>query len=223
MLRTKAVSLALLYVLLSVAPAIATQYFDLGLHGRVQASDIVVLARVVDPVLARVNVERVLKGEAPKQITLVAYVDAFAAPAQRKPLITDARELLFLTKKGDAYAPVQDQHGRMAVNGDRLIDSFRAEPRSLSQTVASIQRLVALQARAARGDAEADAAYVAALENSDIELKMWALWKAKDRIKVPSPALADALLASWPKEVGPVLGAWNAAGLVANAMVTWRL
>jgi len=54
---------------------------------------------------------------------------------------------------------------------------------------------------------------------------MWALWKAKDQIKVPSPALADAVLASWPtgKEVDPVVGAWHAAGLVANAVVTWRL
>ena len=75
-----------------------------------QASDIVVLARVADPALARVNVERVLKGEAPKQITLVAYGDGFAAPAQRRPLIADAVELLFLTKKGDAYAPVQAQY-----------------------------------------------------------------------------------------------------------------
>jgi hypothetical protein len=191
----------------------------------VQASDIVVVARVVDPALALVNVERALRGEAPKQITLVAYVDGFAAPEQRKPLTAGVRELLFLTKKGDAYTPVQDQYGRMVVDGDRLIDSFRAEPRSLSQTVASIQRLVALQARAARGGAEADAAYVAGLKNADIELRTWALRKATDRIKVPSPALGDALLASWPtaKEVGPVLGSWNAAGLVANAVVTWRL
>jgi hypothetical protein len=118
-----------------------------------------------------------------------------------------------------------DQYGRMAVSGDRLIDSFRREPRSLSQTVASIQRLVALQARAARGGAESDAAYVAALKNSDIELRMWALRKAKDRVKVPSPALTNALLASWPtaKEIGPVLGSWNAAGLVANNVVAWRL
>ena len=210
---------------LVAAPAWATQYVDIGLHGRVQASDIVVVARVVDPALALVGVEQVLKGDAPKQIALVAYVGGFAAVAQPKLLVTNARELMFLTRKGDAYAPVQDQFGRMVVNGDRLIDSFRAEPRSLSQTVASIRRLAALQARAGRGDAETDAAYVAALKNSDIELRMWALSKAKDRIKVPSPALADALLASWPtaNEVGPVLGSWNAAGLVANTVVTWRL
>ena len=62
-------------------PRRGDQYFDLGLHGRVQASDIVVLGRVVDPALALVSVERVFKGEAPKQITLVAYVDGFAVPA----------------------------------------------------------------------------------------------------------------------------------------------
>jgi len=212
-------------LLLSAVPARATEYFDMGLHGRVQVSDIVVMARVVDPALALVSVERLLKGDAPKQITLVGYVDGFAIPAQRKLLVGGARELMFLVKKGDAYAPVQDEYGRMAVNGDELADSFRAQPRSLPQTLASIQRLVALQARAARSDAEADAAYVAALKSSDIESQMWALWKAKDRIKVPSAALADALLDSWPtaKYVGPVLGSWNAAGLVANTVVAWRL
>ena len=113
----------------------------------------------------------------------------------------------------------------MAVSSDQLVDSFRTEPRNLSRTIASIQRLVALEARAARGGGEADAAYVAALEDSDVELQMWALWNATDQIKVPSPALADAVLASWPtaNEVGPVLGSWNAAGLVANMVVTWRL
>jgi hypothetical protein len=166
-----------------------------------------------------------LKGQPAKQITLVSYVDNFAVQAQRKPLVLNALELLFLKEQGGTYAPVQDQYGRLSVDGDRLVESFSAEPRSLSQTLASIERLVAVQARAARGDAEADAAYVAALKNSDIELQMWALWKAKDRIKVPSPALADTLLASWPtvKKVGPVLGSWNAAGLVAHAVVTWRL
>jgi HEAT repeats len=212
-------------LVLAAAPARATQYSDLGLHGRVQASDIVILARVVDSALALVSVERVLKGDAPKQITLVDCVDGFCGLVQRKPLKTNTRELLFLRKKGDAYAPVQDEYGRMSVTGDQLVDSFRAQPRRLSQTIASIRRLVALQARAARGDAEADAAYVAALRSSDIELQMWALWKAKERVKVPSRALSEALLASWPaaEEVGPVLGAWNAAGLVANTVVTWRL
>src|SRR5262245_1873652 len=100
---------------LSAVPTRATQYFDLGLHGRVQASDIVVVARVVDPAVALVSIERVLKGDAPKQITLIAYVDGFAMPAQRKLLVAGARELMFLVKEGDAYAPVQDQHGRMTV------------------------------------------------------------------------------------------------------------
>jgi hypothetical protein len=212
-------------LLLATATAEATSYVRLGLHERVQFSDAIVLGRVVDPTRALVSVERVLKGQPAKQITLVSYVDNFAIPAQRKPLVLNALELLFLKEQSGTYAPVQDQYGRLSVEGDRLVDLFSAEPRSLSQTLASIERLVAFQARAARGDAEADAAYIAALKNSDIELRMWALWKAKDRIKVPSPALADALLASWPtaKEVGPVLGSWNAAGLVANTVVTWRL
>lgn len=128
-------------------------------------------------------------------------------------------------KKGDTYAPVQDQYGRMSVTGDRLVDSFRAEPRILSQTIASIERLVTLQARTGGSDADADTAYVAALNSVDIELQTWAHWKAKDRIKLPSRALTEAFLASWPAaaDVGPVLGAWNTAGLVANTMVTWRL
>ncbi len=197
MLRTKGVASALLCVLLTVASARATQYVDLGLHGRVQASDIVVLARVVDPALARVDVERVVKGEAPKQITLVAFVDGFVVPTQRKPLTAGALELQFLTKKGDAYAPVQDQYGRMVVNGNRLIDSLRAEPRSLSETVASIQRLVALQTSAARSDSEADRAYVAAFADSDVEVRNWALSTSFRRIKSPSLSLADALLAQW--------------------------
>jgi HEAT repeat protein len=214
-----------LFLLTAAVPAKATEYFDLGLHGRVQASDVVVLARVVDPALTLASVERVLKGDPPKQITLVEYIDGLAVPTQRRVLVANAHELMFLVKKGDAFAPVQNQYGRMAVNADELVDSFRLQPRNLSQTIASIQRLVELQARAARNDAEADAAYVAALKNSDVELQIWALWKAKDRIKVPSPALADALLASWPTtpEVGPLLGSWNAAGLVANTVVAWRL
>lgn len=212
-------------LVVAAAPAAATSYVRMGLHERVQLSDTIVLARVVDPSRALVSVERVLKGQPAKQVTLSSYVDNFAIPAQRKALVLNALELLFLRKQGETYAPVQDQYGRLAVQGDRLIDSSSAEPLSLSQTLASIERLVAFQARAAGSDAEADAAYVAALKNSDTELRMWALWKAKDRIKVPSPALADALLASWPtaKEVGAVLGSWNAAGLVANTVVAWRL
>jgi hypothetical protein len=92
MLRTRAIAFAFLYVGLIVAPAKATQYFDLGLHGRVQISDIVVLARVVDPASALVNVERLLKGEAPEQITLVTYFDGFAVPAYRKTPAMIARQ-----------------------------------------------------------------------------------------------------------------------------------
>jgi HEAT repeat protein len=191
----------------------ATEFGGLGLHERVQLSDTIVLARVVDPPRALVRVERVLKGDALKQIALVDYIDGFAAPTQQKPLLSDAQELLFLRKKGEAYAPVQSQYGRFAVAGDRLIISFGAEPRSLSQTIASIERLVVFQARAARDGPEADQAYVAAFANADADVQKWALGTAYHRITVPSLALADAVLAHWPKD----------AGTVANAVVTWRL
>jgi HEAT repeat protein len=211
-------------LLLTAAPAHATEHGDIGLHGRVQASDIVVVAHVIDPALALVNVEWALKGDAPKQITLVAYVDGFAIPSQQKLLAANARELMFLRKKGDAYAPVQDQYGRMAINGDRLTDSFRPEPRGLSQTIASIHRLVTLQARAARNDSEADRAYVDAFASPDPEVQTWALQTSFHRIKTPSPALADALLTHWKKDTGPIPDGWpHDAGLVANAVVTWRL
>ena len=111
----------------------------------------------------------------------------------------------------------------MAVSGDRLIDSFRAEPLRLSETVASIQRLVALQTRA-RVDSEADQAYVAAFADSDVEVQKWALNTSFHRIKAPSPSLADALLAHWKRDTDLVPNTWpHDAGMVANAVVTWRL
>jgi len=211
-------------LLLTARLANATEYARLDLHARVQASDIVVVARVVDPATALVSVEWALKGDAPKQITLVAYIDGFAVSTQQRPLVANARELMFLTKRGDAYAPVQDQYGRMAVNGDQLVDSFRVEPRSLSQTIASIHRLVTLQTRAARSESEADQAYVAAFASLDAELHKWALQTSFQRMKTPSPALADALLAHWKRDTGAVPDTWpHDAGLVANAVVRWRL
>jgi len=64
---------------------------------------------------------------------------------------------------------------------------------------------------------------VSALKNPDVELHLWALWTAKDRLSKPSPALVDAVLARWPKQIGPVYGSWNAAGLIANVFSTWRV
>src|SRR5688572_24472870 len=144
-------------LLLAAAAAEATTYVRLELHERVQLSDTIVLGRVVDPARALVRVERVLKGRPGTQITLVSYVDNFAIPARRKRLVLNALELLFLKEQGGTYAPVQDQNGRLSVEGGRVVDSFGGDPRSLSQTLTAIQRLVALQARADRGDAEADA------------------------------------------------------------------
>ena len=216
MLRTKAVSLALLYVLLIVVPATATEYFDLGMHGRVQVSDIVVLARVVDPALALVNVERVLKGEAPKQLTLVAYVDGFAVPAQRKPSCRCPR-LLFQRRACVRAGGISRAHGRERRPAHR---SF-SPTYSLSQTVASINASSRFRLEP-RGDAETTQPMSLA-EKFRCELQMWALWKARSN-QVPSPVnrcLSGVL--AYGQGVGPVLGAWNATGLVANAVVTWRL
>jgi hypothetical protein len=210
---TQPVLVAWFCLLVSAGLARASEIIVLGLHGRAEVSDTIVLGRVVDPTRALVAVERVLKGVAPKQIRLIAYIDGYVGAAGRKPLVRDARELIFLRKEGDAYAPVQNQYGRLAVVGDRVSDSSRAEPRRLSETVASIERIVALQARASLGGIEADRAYVTAFSHSDVEVRNWALDTADQRIKVPSPALADALLARWPED----------AGAVANAVLNWRL
>ena len=205
--------LACLFIIASAGTAGATEYVDVGLYGRVELSEVIVLARVIDPAKALVRVERILKGEAPKEIRLVSYIEGFLGAPHRKPLIKDSRELLFLKKDEDAYAPLQTQYGRMVIDGDRLIDSFRSQPRSLSATIASIQRLVKLQSRAARDDREADRAYVDAFKNSDVDVQLWALGTVRERIKNPSPVLADAVLARWPKD----------AGMVANTIVVWRL
>src|SRR5690348_12582468 len=99
MLRATSIVGALVWIIFVALPAEATQYINLGLHQRVQSSDTIVLARVIDPTRAVLSIERVFKGEPAKQITLVSYVDAFAAPIHRKALVLDARELLFLTKQ----------------------------------------------------------------------------------------------------------------------------
>jgi hypothetical protein len=219
----KGVFVTLLIVFVFVTRAEATTYASLALHERVKLSDTIVLARVVDPARAVVSVERVLKGAPAKQITLVAYVDGFNAPAQRKHLVQDARELIFLTRKGDAYAPLQTQYGRLAVDGDRLIDSFGASPRSLLPTLASIERLVAFQARVAQGGVEATNGYITALQHADVDVQKWALSSAAREINNPSRELVDAVLARWPKDARLLKGWPHDAGMIANAVVRWRL
>jgi hypothetical protein len=200
----------------------ATEYVILGLYARVQGSDTIVIARVTDADRAVMTVERVLKGRPPKQITLISYIDPMIVAYQRKLLLPNTRELLFLNRKGDGYAPVQTQNGRLRIDGGRLIDSFAREPLDLSRTLSSIERLVPLQSRAARSDRDADAAFVSALKSDDVEVQSWALWTVKDRLRSPSPELADAILARWPRRAGPD-GSWEAAGNIANISNTWRI
>ena len=111
------------------------------------------------------------------------------------------------------YTPLQSQCGRLTVTNDRVTDPYSGKPTDLSAMVASIRRVAGFQTRAARSDLEADRAYVEAFGNADPEVVNWALGTAWERLKQPSPALADALLSRWPGD----------AGAVANAMVAWRL
>jgi len=195
---------------MTASPTRATEYIGLDLHHMVQFSETIVVARVLDAERATVRVERTLKGDTPQEITLVAYVDGFLRVEQRKPLTKGARELLFLNRKGNAYAPLQTQFSRFGVFGNRIGDPFRGS--LLSDTIASIERLAKLQARASQSLAAADRAFVEAFRSTDPAVLKWALDKSYKRVKAPSDALSDAMLANWPEHRGEV----------ANAMLVWR-
>jgi hypothetical protein len=198
-------------VLAAVARADANEYLVLSLHHRVEMSDLIVVGRVVDPKRALVRVERVVKGKAPREITLTAYIDG--AASDQRPLVQDTRELMFLQDKGLSYAPLQTQYGRFPVDRSRLALWTTDPGPTLSTVIASIRRLMALQARAARSVSEADQAYVEALQSADPEVQTWAFETADERITSPSPALTKAFLARWHTD----------AYDVANAIVTWQI
>jgi len=210
--RPAAVVLAACCVFVTARPAGATEYIALDLHHMVQLSETIVVARVLDPERATVRVERRLKGDTPQEITLVDYVDGFLRVEQRKPLTKGARELLFLNRKSNAYAPLQTQFSRFGVFGNRIADPFRG-PHLLSDAIASIERLANLQARASQRLAAADRAFVEAFRSTDPAVLEWALDESYKRVKAPSDALSDAMLANWPEHLGEV----------ANAMLEWRL
>jgi hypothetical protein len=88
-------------------------------------------ARVVDPALALVSVEQVLKGDAPKQITLVTYVDGFAVPAQRKLLVANARE-----------CPGGEAETSRCARGSRGLPQPIIRPSQLGSSVPNWTRLV---------------------------------------------------------------------------------
>jgi HEAT repeat protein len=211
--QCKAVVIAWLCVLAAVARADANEYLVLSLHHRVAMSDLIVVGRVVDPKRALVRVERVVKGKAPSEITLTAYIDGWLDATDQRPLRQDARELMFLQEKGASYAPLQTQHGRFPADRNRLALWTTDPGPTLSTVIASIRRLMALQARAARSVSEADQAYVEALQSADPEVRTWAFETGDERITAPSPALTAAFLARWPTD----------AFDVANAIITWRI
>jgi HEAT repeat protein len=126
--------------------------------------------------------------------------------------VRDARELIFLQEKGASYAPLQTQYGRLAVVDGRVVFSSTEQGPRLSSVIASIERLTALQTRAARSPSDADQAYIEALRSGDVEVRSWALETADQHVEVPSPALINAFLAQWQTD----------ALDVADAIMTWR-
>ena len=228
-----------LSMLLCVQTAVASEFFDFGLHARVQGADAIVVARVVDPEARIFAVERVLKGNPPSEFMLIGTQGDFRKPSDRVPFIRDTRELLFLKAEtdherqfitnpnlgmdGKRFFLGNPYTGRMRIHDDGLIDGSGPPRRSLVDLSASITDLIRLQARAGRSLAEADGAYVAALKHRDPEVRMWALWEAHHRLERPSRALVDALVARWPKGIGPDDRGWDVAGLIANAVKTWRV
>jgi HEAT repeats len=183
------------------------------LHSSVEAADAVVIAQVIDADRGLLKIERRLKGDTADEITLVEYVDGFMDLRGRTPLVRDARELMFLQRKGDTYAPVQNQWDRLPVSNDHVIDPIgRRRPQKLTRFAASIAHLVELQTRAGRGGADADAAYRSALTRRDEDVQTWAIETAYLRVNPPSTALGDAVVARWSRNQQQV----------ANAVMAWR-
>jgi hypothetical protein len=223
----------------SAAPAAASEFFDLGLHARVQGSDAIVVARVIETGASMFAVERVLKGDPPREFMLIGTQGDFRKASDRVPFIRGTRELLFLIKETERERqylvnPSAETEGRrfflgnpythrMRIDDDGMVDGSGPPRRGLADLASSIADLIRLQARASRGLAEADRAYVTALKHPDPEVRMWALWEAHHRLERPSRALVDALIARWPKGIGPDDSGWDVAGLIANASKTWRV
>jgi hypothetical protein len=228
-----------LSMLLCVQTAVASEFFDLGLHARVQGSDAIVVARVIDTGASMFAVERVLKGDPPGEFMLIGTQGDFRKASDRVPFIRGTRELLFLIKETERERqflvnPSIETEGRrfflgnpytarLRIDDDGMVDGSGPPRRSLVDLTKSISDLINLQARAGRSLAEADRAYVTALKHPDSEVRMWSLWEAHQRLERPSRALVDALVARWPKGIGPDDRGWDVAGLIASAVRTWRV
>jgi hypothetical protein len=210
----RSVTALLLIVGCASAPAEATEYIVLHLYQQVQASDAIVIATVTDARTATVRVDRVLKGEPPRSIRLISYIDSFLRPADRRELVNGARELMFLKRDGESYAPLQTQHGRFPIDNGQPVTYHRLDPRDYQKTIA---RLVRLQARAERGRNQAIDAYVDALRDAERHVRLWAAAEAPEHVDDPPARLVDAYLELWETDDSEL------RSRAVNGVIEWKV
>lgn len=215
-MRWCAHSVAVLLLIVGCAspPADATEYIRLHLYQQVKAPDVIVIATVTDARTATVRVDRVLKGETPRSIRLIHYIDSFLRPADRRELVNGARELMFLNREGEFYAPLQTQHGRFSVDNGQPVTDHRLDPQKYHKTIA---RLVRLQARAERGRNRAIDAYVDALRDADPHVRLWAAAEAPEHVDNPPTRLVDAYLTLWETDDAEL------RSRAANGVIEWKV
>lgn len=188
----------------------ATDYVALHLYQSVQNSDLVAVVTVVDAERAVVRVDETLKGTAPSPIQLVDYIDGFLIPAQRLLLTNGNQELMFLERRGDAFAPLQRECGRWPMRVER-------EKRFVAEHRKAIIQLVDLQARAARTGKDSINAYVDGLQARNPHVRLWAAHSAYAQVEKPTARLVDAYLELWTTGNGELVGS------TANAVIKWRV
>ena len=219
MRRTARIALTgslLVFVLASTRLA-ATTYASLYLYQQVDLSDAIVIATVIDAASANLRVDEVLKGRSGASIRLIDHIDTFARTADRRPLVPGSQELLFLKKRGDAYAPLQTQYGRWPVLEGRVDAPPQIRRLGLQDHRQTITTLARLQAMA-RGNLEsATAAFVTALESPDPHVRLWAAHTACPRFTQPPAPIVDAYLSLWGS------GDAELQASVASAVTQWRL
>ena len=195
----------------------ATEWIALHLYQYVELSDLIAIGTIVDSENAVVRVDEILKGRTNRAIRLVETVDPFARREDQKPLISGARELLFLRRQSDAYAPLQILAGRWRITDDNHLETQGAVSRS-GATVAvlrqKIQQLIRLQSAATRREKAIDA-YVTGLRSNDPDIMLWAAQKSASEDTERSDRLLNELVRHWQTN-GEMRGA------AANLIIRWR-
>ena len=198
-------------------PVRATEWIALLLYQYVELSDVIAIGTIVDNENAVVRVDEILKGRTDRTIRLVETVDPFARSEAQKPLINGARELLFLRRQSDGYAPLQILGGRWRITDDNHLETGGAVSRS-GATVAvfrrKIQQLMRLQSDATRPEKAIDA-YVTGIRSNDPDIRIWAAHESASENTRQSDRLLNELVRHWQTH-GEMQGA------AANLIIRWR-